>query len=120
MSKKPGVMIYFNMLPAMRNLSNSDKGILFEAILDYGNNRKLNTLTPRTQILWPLVQQRLDYDEMQYMKAVTKRAYSAYIRWAQYNGETPMDFTTWQEKKGYTMLLDEAYEANTGSFVPGA
>ena len=118
MSRKPGVMIYFDLLPAIRNLSNSEKGILFEAILEYGNCRKQSTLTPKTQIIWPLIQQRLDYDEMQYTKAVTKRAYSAYIRWAKHNGEEPMDFTAWQEKKGYA-LIDEAYEPATGCFVKG-
>ena len=119
MSRKPGVMIYFDLLPALKNLSRSDKGILFEAIMEYGNTRHLIELTPKAQILWPLVQQRLDYDEMQYMKAVTKRAYAAYIRWAKHNGVEPMDFTTWQEKKGYA-LIDEAYETTTECFVKGA
>ena len=118
MSRKPGVMIYFDLLPALRSMSNSDKGALFEAILEYGNCRRELPLSSKAQILWPIIKQRLDRDEMQYVNAVTKRAYAAYIRWAKHNAQEPMDFTSWQESKGYA-LIDEAYETTTGCFVKG-
>ena len=33
---KPGVMIYFDIAPAMKHLTDADKGRLFDAILEYG------------------------------------------------------------------------------------
>lgn len=116
MNQKPGVMIYFDMLPAIKNLSKTDKGILFEAILEYGLYKSIPQLPQKVMILWPLVQMRLDRDEMQYCNVVTKRAYSAYVRWAKHAGEPAMDFRTWQEKKGYA-LINESYEPSTGCFV---
>ena len=117
MSQKPGVLVYFDMLPAIQNLSKVDKGTLFESILDYGLNRTLPTnLSKKLMVIWPLVQRRLDQDELQYNSTVTKRAYSAYVRWAKYNSETVMDFQTWQEKKGFDLIHDR-YDPATGGFV---
>jgi len=116
MNQKPGVMLYFDMLPSIRNLSNAQKGILFEAILQYGYNRTIPKLPDKLLVVWPLIQMRLDRDEMQYMNVVTKRAYSAYVRWAKHNNQEVMDFTTWQEKKGYA-LINETYEPSTGCFI---
>lgn len=115
MNQKPGVMMYFDLLPVLRSLSNADKGILFEAILEYGLHRRVIQLSNKTTVLWPLIQQRLDRDEMQYCKAVTKRAYAAYVRWCKYHGQTPLDFTQWQEEKGYC-LINEAYEPTANAF----
>lgn len=115
MNQKPGVMIYFDILPAIRSMSNADKGILFEAILEYGLHRQRIPLTKKTEVLWPLIQQRVDRDELQYNKAVVKRAYAAYVRWAKQNGEEPLDFTAWQEKKGYPLMSD-SYEPTAGYF----
>ena len=117
MSRKPGVMIYFDLLPAIRNLSNSDKGILFEAILEYGKNRKTPVLSNKTMVIWPLILQRMEVDEMRYMRTVTRRAYAAYRRWAKQHGEEPMEFLEWQEKKGYA-LIDEDYDEGSEAFLP--
>ena len=35
MKEKPGVMIYFDVLPVLTHLSIEEKGMLFEAILNY-------------------------------------------------------------------------------------
>ena len=117
MSKKPGVMIYFDMLPAIRNLSNSDKGILFEAILEYGQSRRQIPLSNKVMVIWPLIQQRMAVDEMRYMRTVMRRAYAAYRRWAKQQGEEPMEFLQWQEKKGYA-LIDEEYDEGSEVFLP--
>ena len=99
MKQKPGVMIYFDMLPAIENLSKADKGVLFYAILRYGLHGEVPEMSAKLKVVWPLVQQRLDRDEEQYCKVVTKRAYSAYVRWAKHNKEDVMSFQNWQERK---------------------
>lgn len=116
MNQKPGIMLYFDMLPALDLLSDADCGVLLRAMLEYGRQKTVPELTDRTSLVWPLIQMRLDRDEMQYMKTVTKRAYSAYVRWAKHHGEEPMDFLLWQEKKGY-VPIDEDYEPTTGCFI---
>ena len=119
MNQKPGVMIYFDLLPAIENLTAADCGNLLRAMLEYGSKKTIPPLTKRVGLLWPMIQMRLDRDEMQYCNVVTKRAYSAYVRWAKYHGEEPMDFTAWQEKKGYA-LINETYEPSTGCFIRDA
>ena len=58
MNQKPGVMIYFEMLPTIQNLSKADKAALFEAILEYGMHKTLPPMSAKLKVVWPLVQQR--------------------------------------------------------------
>ena len=107
MREKPGVMVYFDMLPAIQSLSKADKGTLFEIMLEYGLYKtKPTNLSKKLMVIWPLVQQRLDHDDLQYNKTITRRAYSAYVRWAKFHTEDVMDFQTWQEKKNYDMMAE--------------
>ena len=105
---KPGVMIYFDVLPAMEHLSYTDKGRLFEAILRYGKYHVESNLSKRTEVLWPLIRMRLDTDEIRYQNTVTRRRYAAYVRWAKNEGKEPLDYVAWQEEKGYA-VCDEEY-----------
>ena len=36
--KQPGVILYFDVRPSLKRLNASEKGQLFEAILDYGEH----------------------------------------------------------------------------------
>ena len=117
MHEKPGVMLYFDLLPALEGLSNADKGILLEAILRYGKCRAEIPLTKRTEVIWPLIRTRLDTDEMRYLRTVTRRQYAAYVRWAKRAGKDPVDFITWQERKGYA-VNDEEMISLEPEFLP--
>lgn len=96
MNQRPGVMIYFEILPTIQKLSKADKAALFEAILEYGMRKTLPPMSAKLKVVWPLVQQRLDWDEEKYNQVVAKRAYSAYVRWAKHNDEPYVDFKTWK------------------------
>jgi len=103
--QKPGVMVYFDLLPALKQMSNAEAGILFKAILEYGRHNipeSVPQLPGKLAVVWPLVQQRLDSDEMRYLQAVTKKRYAAYVRWARRQNVEPKDYVSWQEEKGYT------------------
>ena len=117
MSKRPGVMIYFDMLPVLRTLSNTDKGILFEAILEYGANKKEIELTKKTAVIWPLILQRMTVDEIRYNRTFTRRAYASYRRGAKQQGEEPLEFIQWQQENGQ-YPLNEDYDADTNVFLP--
>ena len=38
MAKRPGIMLYFSVRPALKRLSAEQKGLLYDAILDYGES----------------------------------------------------------------------------------
>ena len=117
MSKKPGVMIYFDMLPVLHTLSNTDKGILFEAILQYGYDKTMIELTKRTAVIWPLIEQRMAVDECRYKRTVIRRAYAAYRRWAKQQGEEPLEFVQWQQENGHS-YINEDYDPEANAFLP--
>lgn len=118
MKDKPGVMLYFDLLPALEGLSNADKGLLLEAILRYGKRREEMPMNKRIQVIWPLIRMRLDTDEMRYLRTVTRRQYASYVRWAKRAGKTPVDFITWQERKGYAVNDEEMINLEP-EFLPG-
>ena len=101
MKKKPGVMVYFDMRKMLKLLPDKEKGILFEAILDYGETGETGELTDTLRIIWPLIQRRLDVDSLQYGKKVVKKKYAAYVRWSNEQGENVMRYEQWLEANGY-------------------
>ena len=103
MKKKPGVMVYFDMRRMVKLLSDTEKGKLFEAILDYGETGSVGELTDTLNIIWPLIQNRLDSDSLQYDKKVVKRKYASYVRWTKEHNETTMLYNDWLDTMGYDL-----------------
>ena len=101
MKKKPGVMVYFDLRKMLKLLPDTEKGKLFEAILEYGETGKVGELTETLQIVWPLIQRRLDVDSLQYDKKVIKKKYAAYVRWSSEHNEAVMCYAQWLEANGY-------------------
>lgn len=101
MKKKPGVMVYFDLRGMLKLLLDSEKGKLFEAILEYGETGKVGELTDTLRIVWPLIQNRLDKDSLRYTDVGTKRRYAAYVRWAKEHNEKPMDYPDWARSNGF-------------------
>lgn len=62
MGKRPGIMLYFEVRPALRRLSDEEKGRLFEAILDYGENGILPIFDGCLGVAWDFIQPRIDAD----------------------------------------------------------
>ena len=96
MKEKPGVMIHFDMVPAIQTLSKEDKATLIETLLQYGLHKtKPAKLSKKMAVLWPLIQYRLDLDESRYQVTVLKRKYAAYARWEKENGRQPLHYSYW-------------------------
>lgn len=110
MNRKPGIMIYFDMRRVLPMLTNEEKGILFETILEYGETKCVGQMPDNIRLLWPLVQMRLDNDEMRYHKVCVKRQYAAYVRWAKKHGEEPEDYCSWKLGKGYDLMEEDEYD----------
>lgn len=111
MKKKPGVMIYLDMLPVVKQLSNEEKGILFESILEYAQDGTVRKLPPNLNILWPLIEAKLDNDELRYRQTIAKRGYGSYTRWAKQRGQEPVTYKDWVIAKGYAAygVTEEEY-----------
>ena len=116
MNEKPGVMLYFDLLPLMDRLSNEDKGNLLHAILHYGKYGEMINLTDKVMLIWPLVQMRLDFDEKRYYDTVIRRQYAAYVRWCRKRGEESLAFDQWLVDKKYAPI--DADAVMTGTMLP--
>ena len=95
MENKPGVMIYFDMLPMLERLSDKNAGILFRGILQYGATGEEPELPDKLQLFWPLIQMRLNADDERYRMASNRGKYAAYTRWARKRGVEPLPYLEW-------------------------
>ena len=66
MTKKPGVMIYFETGRAIKGLDYALKGQLFEAILDYAETGTIPELDGILSAVWPFVSASIDRDTARY------------------------------------------------------
>lgn len=66
MTKKPGVMIYFETGRAIKGLDYALKGRLFEAILDYAETGVVPELDGILSAVWPFVSASIDRDTARY------------------------------------------------------
>lgn len=79
--RPPGVLLYFDILPALRLLSQAEKGALFEAILEYGEFGAIPDFEGSLGVAWAFIQPRLEADLSNYADKCQKAANSANKRW---------------------------------------
>ena len=103
MKKRPGIMIYFTMRHVLSRLSNEDKGILFDSILQYADTDTVPDLPDSLYVVWPLIQMNLLQDDLRYRHVVIKRKYAAYVRWAGAHYESVKEFPVWAKEHGYDL-----------------
>lgn len=78
--KRPGVMIYFDIIPALSLLNDAEKGMLFDAILSYGSTGIEPKVDGKVAIAWAFMQQANDRDAVRYAEKILKTKYAAYCR----------------------------------------
>ena len=99
MGKRPGVMFYFDIRPALKRLSNGEQGQLFEAILDYGEYGREPALEGALGVAWDFIQPRLDRDKERYEEIARKRAQAARCRWEkEAEAEDDANAYTWMHR----------------------
>ena len=96
MSQRPGVMLFFDVRPALKRLTIEERGQLFEAILDYGELGLLPEFEGGLGIVWDFIQPRIDQDAARYADRVLKNKYSVYTREAKKAGVQPVEFEIWR------------------------
>lgn len=121
--KQPGTMLYFDIRPCLKRLSTQEKGILFEAILDYGEFGAVPELEGQLGVAWDFIQPRLDRDRERYGEQVVKKKYAVYVREAKRQGEVPLPFDVWKvsdDNETYQVISDDIgwYPTTTPTTTP--
>lgn len=96
---RPGIMVYFDLRQPLQFLSTADKGLLFEALLDYGEFGILPDFSENGMLAmaWAFLQPKLDRDSDNYDNAVLQRKYAAYCKQCKSVNKEPMPFSTWKK-----------------------
>lgn len=95
MMGKPGVMLYFDIRPCLKRLSSEEKGLLFEAILEYGEHGIDPEFDGMLGIAWDFIQPGIDRDSDRYDHQVLQKRYAAFVRDARRKGVEVMPFEKW-------------------------
>lgn len=77
---RPGIMVYFEILEAIRELPDRDKGKLFVAMLEYGQNGAPPKLKGALVAVWPFVRRMIDKDGNRYDDMKLQREYAAFCK----------------------------------------
>ena len=95
---RPGVMLYFDMVPALQYLNYEQKGRLLDAILRYaehGENPGFDD--PMLNMAWYFVVSRIDKDGEVYDGKIEQRRYAGYCSAAKKKELTPLPLDEWRE-----------------------
>lgn len=97
MAERPGIMLYFDLLPTIEELTDNEAGQLLRSMLNYGANGAIPDFADRTmKVIWKTIQPRIDHDAQRYQKVVVpKRKYATYCREEKRAGRTPKKFDEW-------------------------
>lgn len=74
MSKRPGVMVYKNIRPAVENLSDQQAGKLFKAILACDEESPDFHADPVLAVVWAMLQPALEADALRYQRTTEARS----------------------------------------------
>ena len=78
----PGVLLYFDLRPALDLLTYEEKGEIFAAILAYGEDGTVPDFDSDVlNMLWAFVARRIDADRANYLAKCEKNRQRALKRW---------------------------------------
>ena len=117
MQNKPGLMLYFDALPALEILSDEEAGRLFRALLAYGRYGELRELSGPEAVAFQMLRGRIDRDEAAYREKCRKTAYAAYVRESRRSGSFPLEYEAWTVT-GDQMMSDDIRRYATITVTP--
>ena len=94
---RPGIVLYFDMLGPIRVLSDSEKGRLLVAMLEYGQSGTEPEFEGMLALAWGFVKPKLDRDAGLYEKAKDQRRYAAFCKQRTAKNLPKVSFEQWQE-----------------------
>lgn len=121
--ERPGVMIYFDILPALEKMGPADTGKLFIAVLRYAQEGVLPELEGATDLVWSFIKSNIDRDGARYRKKQLQGQWKAYCREEKRHAREYLEFDDWlceQQNKCYQMITDDNICYPTTSTTPPA
>ena len=98
---RPGIMVYFDIMEALKKLPDADKGRLFWAMLEYGKSGTVPELDGLAlELAWEFVKPKIDKDEAEYNLSVKRRQYATFCRERKKKGEPEISFDEWLKTSG--------------------
>lgn len=81
-SKKPGVMLYFELYPMLKQMTVDDAHALIMAIFEYAQDGTLPRFSHQAlDYVWEFVRLNIDRDSERYLRVVEQRRKAAEKRW---------------------------------------
>lgn len=89
MTGKPGMMLYFEVIPCLQELDDHQVARLLRAALAYSQKGTAPDFSDdrELQIVWSFIRLRVDQDEERYHKRVERGRHAAQCRWGKERGE---------------------------------
>lgn len=96
MAERPGIMVYFDLLPQLEEYSPEEVGELFLAMLRFGLDGSIPIFEDRgMRIIWREIQNKIERDNAKYQQRIIDGAYGAYKRDLEKKGGSPMPKDLW-------------------------
>ena len=95
MKQRPGFMLYFELVPALGTMEDTEAGKLLKALMAYARYGEVQELTGIAAFAFEIVRPRIDRDNEAYQEKCRKSAYAAYSGAARRRGETPVEYEDW-------------------------
>lgn len=96
MAERPGVMFYFDTMPAIKKMEPNDVYAVFMAGMEYGQFGVVPELDGVASIVWDLIKPKIDRDGEAYQKKVLQQTWKGYIRHIEDEKDRPT-FEEWYE-----------------------
>lgn len=94
---RPGIMLYFDILEPVQILTDSERGKLLTAILEYGKEGKEPDFRGKLALAWGFVRPKIDVDGQRYDSVVAKRKYAGFCSSLARKHLETVSFEDWQE-----------------------
>lgn len=116
---RPGIIIYFELRPALEMLDDGERGKLFMAMLNYAEWGELPELEGLGKMAWSFIQPKLDLDNQRYELKCEKSRYAVYCREIQKSEGVPLSFEEWRERE-YRLLSADNVRYPTTTETPNS
>ena len=112
-NNKPGVMIYFDIRPAIQRLSLEERGIIFTAILDFAELGVVPELDGMAGMCFDLIRPKIERDSERYKLVKSQRRYATYCREVKKAGGVPVPFDEWLSDDNHPVSPDAGWYPTT-------
>lgn len=92
---RPGVMLYFDIRPAIQRLTMEQRGELFTAIMDFAELGNVPELDGVLGMCFDLIRPKIERDGERYKEVRAQRRYAVYCRDTKKSGNDPISFEEW-------------------------